>query len=165
MRLVITLTTLLYGLNAFCNIKERVNELEKEYDIPHSLMQAVVETESSYNPKAINKKTQPFSYGLGQITPETAIGICGLQIKNLLNIEKNLKCTAIIISELMRKYDFNISSTLSAYNMGTSCKCDRKRFRYETNGKICSKKKCDDDSYSNQKYIDRVRENLTDDSD
>lgn len=120
--LILMLSSQAYGM---IHVKRCIEETEAQFGIPRTLLAAVIEHESSYNIKAINKVGRDnavASYGLGQITIPTARSYCGIRSrKELMSYQKNIKCTAKILRHHLIKYG-NIHSALTAYRAGSPCK-------------------------------------------
>ena len=74
------------------------------------LFQAMIEAESSYNPKAISPKG---AYGLGQLMPETARAL-GVDPRN---ISQNLDGAARYLLAQLAKFQ-SVDLALAAYNAG-----------------------------------------------
>lgn len=117
-----------------------INYWSTLYELPTSLVMAIIAQESSFNSYA-NKyepKLNDNSYGLCQILHTTAqdLGFNDLPEK-LYDDNINLKFALKFLSNKYIKYNKNIKDTISAYNAG-----------YSTKQK--------DDTYLNQDYVNKV---------
>lgn len=99
--------------------ENQINKVCAEFEIPKSIFYALVNTESSFNPKA---KSPAGAIGLTQILPSTAEYIC---VKNnldytefdLYNPNDNLYIGAMYLRYLFDRFD-NVYTSLAAYNAG-----------------------------------------------
>lgn len=82
------------------------------YGVPAKLIQSVIKHESSFNPNAVSHAG---ASGLMQLMPTTAKF---LGVADAFNPEQNIMGGAKYLSQLMKKYDGDISMTLAAYNAG-----------------------------------------------
>lgn len=144
-------------------LQEYVRDLEEDFNIPVGLLDSVVVHESGYRVRALNPKrigNRVASFGLGQLTLNTARRFCGIKnVKLLYNPWVNLKCTAQLLAHLFEKYqEKNVNWVIAAYNAGAPCVCDGHRFR--RGKKVCrtSRGKCTKGQFLNQKYVNNVRE-------
>lgn len=83
-----------------------------KYRIPEALLSALVQVESSGNPKAVSKKG---AMGLGQLMPATAEA---LGVVDPFDPAENLNATAKHLSNLLTKYGGKTVLALAAYNAG-----------------------------------------------
>jgi Transglycosylase SLT domain len=83
-----------------------------KYRIPEPLLAALVQVESSGNPRALSKKG---AMGLGQLMPATAEA---LGVTDPFDPVQNLNATAKHLSNLLTKYGGNTVLALAAYNAG-----------------------------------------------
>ena len=103
------------------------NQAAKKYNVPETLFQKLIQTESAFNP---NAKSPRGARGLGQLMPATAKEL-GLNLKedhsdgSILHPESNLDASARYLRKLFDKYvDEGISSdeawnfAAGAYNAG-----------------------------------------------
>lgn len=112
---------------------------ETQYKLPKGLLFAIVRQESSFQPDAINPKRKGVaisSFGLGQLTIDTAAQHCGLGPNDLFDIQKNLECSAKVLRYQMRRFH-KPDLIISAYNDGTPCVCDGSIYRRYDNHKSC----------------------------
>lgn len=147
---------------------------ELYYNIPQSLLEAIIKVESAMNPFAIRiephlKKVNWYkralygienirdyhycSFGLMQIMFATAraIGFRGKAFE-LMNPDTNIKYGAKFLKGLLKRYKGNLNSVedaISAYNQGNN------RF-YDINKNGIKDK---DEKYRNQDYVNKVMEN------
>ena len=91
-----------------------VNALCDEYGVDYAMVKAVIETESSWDHKAISSSG---AIGLMQILPETALGEFGTQKHDLFDPYVNVTVGIKYLSELNQHFD-NINATLTAYSHG-----------------------------------------------
>lgn len=158
-----------FALADTSQIKMTVEMTEKKQGLPKVLLSAVIWQESSFRPRAFNGSHNPgvavSSYGLGQLTLDTAKWHCNLEKKDILNTAKNLTCSARVLKYQLKRYDGDLDSAISAYNMGTPCICNGKHYIKSIRGvvKDCRHKKtllplaCSiKGRYWNQKYVSDV---------
>lgn len=88
-----------------------IRSVATRHDLDPLLMAAVVETESSFNPRAISHRG---ATGLMQVLPSTA----ALEQEALLDPETNLEQGALYLRRLLRRYDGDLELALAAYNAG-----------------------------------------------
>lgn len=116
-----------------------VEKYATAYNLPPALVMAVISQESAFNPlaKRYEAKYDCYSYGLMQILYVTAkdLGYKG-QPDELLDINNNLNYGCKYLAKQYKRYNQNITDTISSYNAGSVNK---------TNGK-----------YSNQDYVNKV---------
>lgn len=94
------------------DFKQIIEKAATTYGVPTKLIESVIQHESSFNPNAISRAG---ATGLMQLMPSTAKF---LGVANPLNPEQNIMGGTKYLSQLMKKYDGNISMTLAAYNAG-----------------------------------------------
>jgi len=88
----------------------------KEFDLPFSLLLALVRGESNFNPKAQSGKS---CYGLMQIQwPGTAHHLDIDKKEDLLDPCISIRGGARYLRELLNRYDNNLHLSLAAYNYG-----------------------------------------------
>lgn len=153
-------------------LEKYVKKMEVTLNIPSRVLHALILIESNYEPKATNYKdlkrgVAVSSFGMGQLTEDTAKNLCGLVKEELYDPYKNLKCAAKVIKYQLTRFK-SIPKAVSAYNAGTPCICDGKFYtrnlgaREETcytrkKGKSL-KATCDikeKDKFLNQYYVDK----------
>jgi soluble lytic murein transglycosylase-like protein len=84
----------------------------QRHGIDPKLFEALVEQESGFNPTARSKAG---ALGLTQLMPSTA---AALKVENPLDPEQNLDGGARYLSDMLRRYDNDVSKALAAYNAG-----------------------------------------------
>ena len=108
-----TASTVQEGSSTIANdYKILIEKAAATYGIPAKLIESVIKHESSFNPNAVSKAG---ATGLMQLMPATAKF---LGVSNAFNPEQNIMGGAKYLSQLMEKYDGDISRTLAAYNAG-----------------------------------------------
>lgn len=116
-----------------------VEKYATAYNLPPALVMAVISQESAFNPfaKRYESKYDCYSYGLMQILYVTAkdLGYKG-QPEELLDINNNLNYGCKYLAKQYKRYNQDLTDTISSYNAGSVNK---------TNGK-----------YSNQDYVNKV---------
>jgi soluble lytic murein transglycosylase-like protein len=84
----------------------------EKYNLPLSLLRAVMEVESNYNPRAISEKG---AIGLMQLMPETAKQ---MYVSDVWDPEQNIDGGARYLRLLANQYSGDMMKTLAAYNAG-----------------------------------------------
>lgn len=98
-------------------IEQEVSRVAKKYRLSESLLEALVEVESSYRVKALSKKG---ARGLTQVMPFNAKR-CGLDADELWDPSLNLACGATILRQEIARVG-SIEKALRVYNCGrTDC--------------------------------------------
>lgn len=158
-------------------LQQKVVQLEEKHNIPEGLFNSIVLVESNYNIEAINPKikkgTAIDSFGLTQLTEDTAKHHCGLTKAEIYNPIKNLNCGAKVLKyqlERFKTFKNKISYAASAYNDGTPCVCDGKVYKWPVyDNRICrmprskTPKVCSPNQkgrFWNQDYVNKVNKNL-----
>lgn len=143
---------------ATSDYSQLVRTYEQMFRLPPGLLFAVVKHESNFNPKAVNGS----SHGLGQINKVTARALCNMSVNTLHNPSANLYCSAKILRRLLDTHRA-ISPTLSAYNAGSPCECDGRRYVRRDSRAVCRSRRADETIscrqrgvFLNQKYVDTV---------
>ncbi len=98
--------------NSISAIKEIVRDYADQNRVPASLVSAIIETESSYNPRAVSNRG---AMGLMQLMPETARE---LGVDDPFIPEENIRGGVSIIRRLLEKYNWDYKKALAAYNAG-----------------------------------------------
>lgn len=91
---------------------EYVQEAAQKYHVNPTLVHAVIQTESSYNPDAVSPKG---AMGLMQLMPSTADRY---NVRNAFDPAQNISGGVQYLSELLKHYDQNVALSLAAYNAG-----------------------------------------------
>lgn len=86
----------------------------KRYHIDVSLLFAIIDQESQWNPSTISSKG---AIGLMQIMPGTGWSECGLIEEQLLNPQLNLDCGTRYFTQLFKQFG-SVKLALCAYNAG-----------------------------------------------
>lgn len=89
-----------------------IHTLARLHDVEPALVEAVILTESAYNPSAISKKG---ARGLMQLMPATARSF---GVKNIHDPHENLSGGIRLLRDLIDKYHGNLDLALAAYNAG-----------------------------------------------
>ena len=84
----------------------------KRYNLPNSLVHAVITAESSYNPAAVSRSG---AVGLMQLMPETAKRY---GVKDRLNPYENIHGGAHYLRDLLVMFEYDLGLALAAYNAG-----------------------------------------------
>lgn len=92
--------------------KSIIEKASATYGVPAKLIESVIKHESSFNPNAVSSAG---ATGLMQLMPATAKF---LGVSNAFNPEQNIMGGTKYLSQLMKKYNGDISMTLAAYNAG-----------------------------------------------
>ena len=95
--------------------QKTVSEICDKYNVPFTLVMALIETESNFQPNLISRTND---YGLMQINKCNHKRLSAeLGITDFLNPSQNVEAGCYMLSELLYKYkDLNV--VLMAYNMG-----------------------------------------------
>ena len=93
-------------------LKTTIDKASIRYGIDPALVEAVIQTESSFNPVALSKKG---AAGLMQLTDETA---SHYRVFDSMSIEENIDAGAKHLSKLLKRYKGELPLVLAAYNAG-----------------------------------------------
>ncbi|MFD1885394.1 lytic transglycosylase domain-containing protein [Paenibacillus wenxiniae] len=91
---------------------EFISTASSKYGIPQSLIKAVIDVESSFNP---NAGSGAGAKGLMQLMDGTA---AGLGVSNSFDPAQNIDGGTKYLSYQLKRYDNNIKTALAAYNAG-----------------------------------------------
>lgn len=83
-----------------------------QHHLDYKLLQAIIDTESAFNPQAYSKAG---AIGLMQLMPSTAKE---LQVKNSWNPVQNIQGGAKYFRQMLNTFEQNIELSLAAYNAG-----------------------------------------------
>lgn len=89
-----------------------IRGLARRYDIPHTLLHAVITAESSYDPQAVSRTG---AVGLMQLMPETARRY-GVQDRT--RPRENIRAGVRYLSDLLKMFNHDLELALAAYNAG-----------------------------------------------
>ena len=91
---------------------ELVSKAATDNELPAALLHAVIQTESSYNARAVSPRG---AGGLMQLMPDTARE---LGVKNVYDPKANIQGGARYLKRLMTMFDNDIALAVAAYNAG-----------------------------------------------
>ena len=91
-----------------------INACALEYGVDRSLVKAVIQAESGYNPSAVSSKG---AMGLMQLMPKTAQG---LKVVDSFDPRENVRGGVRYLKFLIDTFKGNVSLALAAYNAGMS---------------------------------------------
>ncbi len=89
-----------------------INEVAAKYQVDKELIEAVIESESGFNPKA---QSPAGAQGLMQLMPETA---ASLGVTNPFDIKQNVDAGVRYLKQLLDYYDGDVTKALAGYNAG-----------------------------------------------
>ena len=91
---------------------DEIKKAQKRYGVEFSLIKAVIQVESGFNPKAVSKKG---AKGLMQIMP---FNYKSLSIKDPFNPRQNIMGGTQYLQRLLKRYKYKLPLALAAYNAG-----------------------------------------------
>lgn len=106
------------------NLSMLTDSAASYYNLDAPLLHAVILAESNYKKDSINHEAKTKSYGLAQLTADTAKRMCGLKFKDIMEPFKNLMCGAKVLRYQLDRYG-DERKALSAYNAGTYTKYNK----------------------------------------
>jgi soluble lytic murein transglycosylase-like protein len=89
-----------------------IHEVSQQHDLPPSLIKAVIQVESNFNPGATSPKG---AQGLMQLMPGTA---GDLQVVNPYDAQENVSAGTRYLKMLLEKFNYRLPLALAAYNAG-----------------------------------------------
>ena len=89
-----------------------IKKAQKRYGVEFSLIKAVIQVESGFNPKAVSKKG---AKGLMQIMPDN---YKNLSVKDPFNPSQNIMGGTLYLQRLLKRYKYKLPLALAAYNAG-----------------------------------------------
>jgi len=89
-----------------------IKKAQKRYGVEFSLIKAVIQVESGFNPKAVSKKG---AKGLMQIMPGN---YKNLSVKDPFNPSQNIMGGTLYLQRLLKRYKNKLPLALAAYNAG-----------------------------------------------
>lgn len=100
-------------VNSPNSLESYFQQAASTYGVDINLLKAVAKQESGFNPNAVSSAG---AMGVMQLMPGTA---SALGVKNPYNAEENIMGGAKYLSQLLKKYNGNVSLALAAYNAGS----------------------------------------------
>lgn len=94
------------------NLKPLIERAATEHGIESELLDALVQTESNYDPAAVSNKR---AVGLTQLMPDTARG---LGVTNVFDPAQNLRGGAKYLAQMLKQFDGDQVKAIAAYNAG-----------------------------------------------
>lgn len=89
-----------------------IKKAQKRYGVEFSLIKAVIQVESGFDPKAVSKRG---AKGLMQIMPDN---YKNLLVKDPFNPSENIMGGTLYLQRLLRRYKYKLPLALAAYNAG-----------------------------------------------
>lgn len=100
-------------LNCPSSLEKYFTDAAEKYDVDVALLEAIAKAESNFS---ANAKSSAGAIGVMQLMPATA---SSLGVSNSYDARSNIMGGAKLISQLLDKYDGDISLALAAYNAGS----------------------------------------------
>lgn len=100
------------SLTREANLEEIFKNASQKYGIPIQLLKAVAKVESNFNPNAVSSSG---AGGVMQLMPATARG---LGVTDVFDAEQNINGGSKYLSQLLKRYDGDLTLTLAGYNAG-----------------------------------------------
>lgn len=105
-----------FGVPLSHSLQDYLYEICAEEQVPITLILAMIETESNFNPEIISSTND---YGLMQLNKINHEWLKEeYRATDMLNPYQNVFCGTKIISRFVKKYDGDFNKALMAYNMG-----------------------------------------------
>lgn len=101
-------------LQTTASLEEIFTEAAEKYNVPKNLIKAIAKAESDFNPNATSGAG---AQGIMQLMPATARE---LGVTDSYDPYQNIMGGTKYISEMLAKYDGNVSLALAAYNAGSN---------------------------------------------
>lgn len=101
-------------LKTSASLEEIFTEAAEKYNVPKNLIKAIAKAESDFNPNATSGAG---AQGIMQLMPATARE---LGVTDSYDPYQNIMGGTKYISEMLAKYDGNVSLALAAYNAGSN---------------------------------------------
>ncbi|MEY8390365.1 lytic transglycosylase domain-containing protein [Lachnospiraceae bacterium] len=101
-------------LQTTASLEEIFTEASQKYNVPKNLIKAIAKAESDFNPSATSRAG---AQGIMQLMPGTAKE---LGVTDSYDPYQNIMGGTKYISQMLQKYDGNISLALAAYNAGSN---------------------------------------------
>lgn len=89
-----------------------IKKAQKRYGVEFSLIKAVIQVESGFNPKAVSKRG---AKGLMQIMPDN---YKNLFVKDPFDPSQNIMGGTLYLQRLLKRYKYKLPLALAAYNAG-----------------------------------------------
>jgi membrane-bound lytic murein transglycosylase MltF len=102
-------------------LSSSVVDYSEKYDVPISLILAIIERESAFNP---NAESSMKAQGLMQLIPTTAIecaGDLGVRHYNIFNIDTNIHFGVWYLRKVLDIFKDRTELAIKAYNCGPTC--------------------------------------------